>query len=162
MSISSRQRRLKGMANTYTQIYLHVVFSTKNRIDWIAPQIEDRVWAYLGGVARKHKMTAIQVGGIDDHIHALLGAPPILSPSQVAKYLKGDTSLWIHREFQAMNGFAWQDGYGAFSVSRSEIPRVVEYIKDQRKHHEKESFEEEYVRLLKLHGIEYDERYLFG
>ncbi len=150
------------MANTYTQIYLHVVFSTKNRVDWIAPQIEDRVWAYLGGIARKHKMTAIQVGGIDDHIHALLGAPPILSPSQVAKYLKGDSSLWIHREFQAMNGFAWQDGYGAFSVSRSEIPRVVEYIKNQRKHHEKESFEQEYIRLLQLHGIEYDERYLFG
>jgi REP element-mobilizing transposase RayT len=150
------------MANTYTKIYLHVVFSTKNRIDWIDPQIERRVWAYLGGIARKHKMTGIQIGGIDNHIHALIGYPPVLSPSQVAKYLKGDSSLWIHQEFQTMSGFAWQDGYGAFSVSRSEIPRVVEYIKNQRIHHQKTTFEEEYVKLLQLHDIEYDERYLFG
>lgn len=150
------------MANTFSQIYLHIVFSTKNRVDWIDPQIEDRVWAYIGGIARKHKMTAIQVGGIDNHIHALTGIPTIISPSQAAKYLKGDSSMWIHNEFQEMSNFAWQDGYGAFSVSRSEIPRVVEYIKNQREHHQERTFEEEFETLLKLHGIEYDERYLFG
>lgn len=150
------------MANTYSQIYLHIVFSTKNRVDWIGPGIENRVWAYIGGIARKHKMTAIQVGGIDNHIHALVGSPTTLSPSQVAKYLKGDSSLWIHNEFQEMHNFAWQDGYGVFSVSRSEIDRVVRYIQNQREHHLKQTFEEEYVALLKLHGIEYDERFLLG
>ena len=150
------------MANTFSQIYFHIVFSTKNRVDWINPEIEQRVWAYIGGIARKHNMTAIQVGGIDNHIHALIGSPTTFAPSQVAKYLKGDSSRWIHNEFQAMRDFAWQDGYGVFSVSRSEISRVVDYIKTQREHHKKQTFEDEFITLLKLHGIEYDERVLFG
>ena len=98
------------MANTYSQIYFHIVFSTKNRVDFIRPEIENRVWAYIGGIARKHKMTAIQVGGIDNHIHALIGSLAVLSPSQVAKYLKGDSSFWIYNEFQELRNFAWQDG----------------------------------------------------
>ncbi len=150
------------MANTYSQIYYHIVFSTKNRIDRIKPEIEDRVWAYIGGIARKHKITPIQFGGIDDHVHGLVGSPPIYSPSQVAKYLKGDSSKWIHSEFQDMQDFAWQDGYGVFTVSKSEIDRVVKYIQNQRVHHAKQTFEDEYVSLLRLHGIEYDERFLFG
>lgn len=150
------------MANTYSQCYNHVVFSTKNRIDLIDPQIEQRVWAYIGGIARKHGMTALQVGGIDNHIHALTSSPASKSPSNIAQYLKGDSSYWIKREFQMLNNFAWQDGFGVFSVSRSHVQRVTEYIKNQRKHHEKQTFEEEYVDLLKLHEIEYDERYLFG
>ena len=150
------------MANTYSQIYFHVVFSTKSRVDFIRPEIENRVWAYIGGIARKHKMTAIQVGGIDNHIHALVGSPTTLPPSQVAKYLKVDSSFWIHNEFQELRNFAWQDGYGVFSVSKTDIPRLVEYIKNQRMHHQKQTYEEEFVELLELHGIEYDERYLFG
>jgi REP element-mobilizing transposase RayT len=150
------------MANTYSQVYYHIVFSTKDRIDWIKPEIENRVWAYLGGIARKHKITAIQIGGVDNHIHGLLGSPPIYSPSQVAKYLKGDSSKWIHEEFPDLRDFAWQDGYGVFSVSRSEIGRVTKYIENQRTHHQKQSFEDEYVALLKLHNIEHDERFLFG
>jgi putative transposase len=150
------------MANTYSQIYLHIVFSTKNRTPWIDVDIETRVWAYIGGIARKHKIAPIQIGGIEDHVHALVGSPTTLSPSQIAKHLKGESSIWIHREFRHLKEFAWQDGYGAFSVSRSEIPRVVEYIKNQRQHHKSQSFEDEYVALLKLHGIEYDEQYLFG
>ncbi len=138
------------------------MFSTKNRLDLISPDIESRVWAYIGGIARKHKMTALQVGGIENHIHALMGSPTTLSPSQIAKYLKGDSSYWIHSEFEHLPEFAWQDGYGVFSVSRSEIPRIINYIKNQREHHKKQTFEEEFIGLLKLHGIEYDERYLFG
>jgi REP element-mobilizing transposase RayT len=150
------------MANTFSQIYFHIVFSTKNRVDLIHPDIEARVWAYLGGIARKHKMTPIQIGGIDNHVHALLGAPTTVSASQAAKYLKGDSSLWIHGEFPNLRDFAWQDGYGVFSVSKSLIPNVVEYIKRQRRHHERQTFEEEFVELLKLHEIDYDEKYLFG
>ena len=153
---------MKYMANTYSQIYFHIVFSTKNRVDFIRPEIENRVWAYIGGIARKHNMTAIQVGGIDNHIHALIGSPTVLSASQVAKYLKGDSSFWIHNEFQELRNFAWQDGYGVFSASKNDIPRLIEYIKNQRRHHLKQTFEEEFIELLELHGIEYDERYLFG
>ena len=107
-------------------------------------------------------MVALQVGGIDDHAHALVSVPTILSASQAAKHLKGDSSLWIHREFKGLRHFAWQDGYAAFSVSKSVVPDVVDYIRNQREHHKKQSFEDEYIALLKLHGIEYDEKYLPG
>jgi putative transposase len=87
------------MANTYTSLHYHFTFSTKNREPWIAAEIENRVWAYIGGIARQHKMTALQVGGIEDHVHALLTAPPTFSPSEIAQYLKGESSKWIHQEF---------------------------------------------------------------
>ncbi len=150
------------MANTYTSLYYHVVFSTKNREPFIAQDIENRVWAFVGGIARQHKMTALQVGGIEDHIHALIMAPPVLSPSQIAQFLKGDSSKWIHAEFSNLHYFNWQDGYGAFSVSKSKLADVIKYIKNQRAHHKSKSFQEEYLGLLELHGIEYDENYLWG
>ena len=149
------------MANTYSQLFYHLVYSTKNRVDFIHPEIEERVWAYTGGVARKHELTALQVGGIDDHIHALVLARPVIAPCLIPQWLKGESSKWIHAEFPQMSKFAWQDGYGMFSVSKSQVPDVIEYIRDQRKHHTRQTFEEEYVSLLKLHGIEYDARYVF-
>src|SRR5215471_7340895 len=150
------------MANTYTSLHYHFIFSTKNREPWIAQSIEDRIWPYIGGIARKHKMTAIQVGGVEDHIHALVMAPPTLSPSEIAQYLKGESSTWIHGEFRRLRLFEWQDGYGAFTVNKSQIPQVVEYIKNQREHHRKKTFQEEYLELLQKHGADYDERYLWN
>jgi REP element-mobilizing transposase RayT len=150
------------MANTYTSIHYHIIFSTKNREKYISQEIEERVWAYIGGVARAHKMTALEIGGFEDHIHALVTAPATLSLSQVAQFLKGDSSKWIHAEFPALRNFAWQDGYGGFTVSRSNLPEVVRYIKRQREHHRKRTFQEEYVEFLVKHGIEYDERFVWG
>ena len=150
------------MANTYTSLHYHVIFSTKNRVKRINIEIEQRVWAYLGGIARKHGMTALQVGGIEDHIHALLIAPPTLSPSQIAQFLKGESSKWIHEEFSALHDFAWQDGYGAFTVSKSNLPEVVHYIQQQREHHRKKTFQEEYLEFLQKHGVEYDKRFVYG
>jgi len=150
------------VANTYTSLNYHVVFSTKNRFPWLALEIEERVWAYIGGIARKHQMTAIQVGGVEDHIHALVMAPPTLAPFEIAKFLKGESSLWIHEEFPWLRGFSWQVGYAAFTVSKSEIPDVVRYIKNQREHHRVKTFQEEYLDFLHANGIEYDERYLWG
>lgn len=150
------------MANTFSQIYLHLVFSTKNRKKLIHRDIEERLWAFMGGIAKRHKMTPIQIGGIEDHAHVCLGIPATMSASQAAKALKGDSSMWIHAEFSQLRSFAWQDGYGAFSVSRSAIPDVVEYIRSQRDHHAKFSFEDEYRSLLRLHDIDFDERYLLG
>lgn len=150
------------MANTYTSLYYHVIFSTKNRVSYIKQEIEQRVWTYVGGIARRHKMAALQVGGMEHHLHALVMAPPTLSPSQIAQYLKGDSSKWIHEEFPDLSGFGWQDGYGAFTVSKSNLDEVISYIRNQRQHHRKRTFQEEYLEFLRKHGVEYDERYVWG
>lgn len=150
------------MANTYHSLHYHLIFSTKNRVAYLKPEIEQRVWAYLGGVARKHKMTALQIGRFDDHIHALVMAPPTIAPSQIAQYLKGDSSKWIHETFLELGDLAWQEGYGAFTVSKSNMESVVAYIQKQREHHKKQTFQEEYLEFLQKHGVEYDERYVWG
>lgn len=107
-------------------------------------------------------MTALQIGGVEDHIHAVVMAPPTLSPSQVAQYLKGDSSKWIHEEFPKLRAFEWQDGYGGFTISKSQLPEVIQYVQDQRAHHQKNTFQQEYLELLRKHGVDYDERYLWG
>lgn len=150
------------LANTYTSLYYHIVFSTKNRALFIRPQIEERLWDFIGGIARHHKMTPLQIGGIEDHIHALIMAPPTIAPAEIAKYLKGESSLWIKATFHDLPDFGWQDGYGAFTVSKSRLPDVISYIQKQRMHHQAKGFEDEYREMFDLHGIEYDERYLFG
>ena len=150
------------MANTYSQCFYHFVFSTKERAKFIFPDIEDRVWSYIGGIAKNHKMSAVQVGGIEDHVYALLMTKPSWAPSNIAQLLKGESSKWIHEEFSDLRRFGWQDGYAVFTVSKSIVPKVIEYIKDQRIHHSSKSFEDEYLELLQLHGVEYDDRFLFG
>lgn len=150
------------MANTYSQCFYHFVFSTKGRSKLLSADIEQRVWEYIGGILRNHGMSGIQIGGIDDHIHALTLARPVNSPSQIAQLIKGESSKWIHAEFPHLAKFAWQDGYSVFTVSRSIVPKVVRYIKNQRSHHSNKSFEDEYVELLELHDVEFDEKYLFG
>jgi REP element-mobilizing transposase RayT len=150
------------MANTYTSLHYHIVFSTKNRELWIERGIEQRVWAYLGGIAKQNKMTPLQIGGIEEHVHLLLGAPAVLAPAKIAQLIKGGSSAWIREALPGMKGFGWQDGYGAFTVSKSNLPSVTEYIQHQREHHRTRSFQEEYRALLKRHGIECDERYAWG
>jgi len=150
------------MTNTYTSLFYHLIYSTKNRVPWLGRDIAPRVWEYIGGIARNRKMTAIKIGGIMDHMHVLIMSPPIWSPSQIVQHIKGDSSKWIHEEFPKLRGFAWQDGYGAFSVSASEVGEVKRYIQNQYEHHRTKTFQEEYLDFLKEHGIQYDERYLWG
>lgn len=150
------------MANTYTALHYHFVYSTKNRAPYLTQDIEQRVWAYIGGVARKHGMVALQIGGFDDHIHALISAPPTLSPSHIAQYLKGDSSKWIHETFPELQEFAWQQGYGAFTVSKMRLDAVVRYIQNQRAHHQQRDFQAEYRDFLQTHEIAYDEQYVWG
>jgi putative transposase len=149
------------MANTYTSLHYHLVFSTKNRERWITTEVEERIWAYLGGIAKENKMHPVQIGGIEDHVHVLLGAPASIAPSKIAQLIKGGSSAWIHDTFPNMKAFAWQDGYGAFTVSKSSIPDVSAYIRGQRDHHRTKSFQDEYLALLKKHEIQYDARYLW-
>ena len=150
------------MANTYTSLHYHVVFSTKNRHPWIHAELEKRIWEYLGGIARLNDMKAIQIGGVEDHVHVVIGAPPTIAVSKAVQLLKGGSSRWIHETFPALAGFEWQDGYGAFSVSKSQLPEVIEYVANQREHHRVRTFQEEYRAFLEKHGVEYDERYLWG
>lgn len=150
------------MANTFTSLHYHVVFSTKNREPWIRQDVEERVWSYLGGIARENRMKALLVGGIENHVHLLLGIPASVSVSQALKLVKGGSSGWIKETFPGMNGFAWQDGYGAFSVSKSQIAEFEDSIRNQREHHRVKTFEEEYRAFLEKHEIDYQEEYVFG
>ena len=149
------------MANTITSLHYHVIFSTKNREPWISHDIEDRVWKFLGGIARENGMKALLIGGMPDHVHLALAMPPTQSVSKALQLLKGGSSKWIKDALPQMRNFAWQDGYGAFTVSKSNLPEVVAYIQNQREHHRVKTFQEEYLEFLVRHGIEYDERYLW-
>ena len=149
------------MSNTYTSLHFHFTFSTQYRRPWINADIEQQIWAYLGGIARKNRMKALMVGGVDDHVHLLIGGPPTIAPAKIAQLIKGGSSAWIHDEFPGLQEFAWQDGYGAFTVSKSALPDVSAYIENQREHHRTLTYQDEFLALLERHGIEYDERYLW-
>jgi len=150
------------VANTYTSLHYHLIFSTKNREPWICPDIEQRIWEYLGGIARQNGMKALQIGGIEDHVHVVLAIPAPLSLSKGLQLLKGASSKWIRETFPDLTTFQWQDGYGAFTVSKSHLPEVVDYVAQQREHHKHQTFQDEYRTWLHKHGIEYDERYVWG
>jgi REP element-mobilizing transposase RayT len=124
--------------------------------------VRERIWAFLGGIARENKATAIGIGGTADHIHLLIMAPAAMALSKMVQLFKGGSSKWIHETLPQMRDFAWQDGYGAFTVSKSQIPEVVRYIQGQQEHHRAKTFQEEYLGFLEKHGIEYDPRYVWG
>ncbi len=153
------------MANTYAALYFHVIFSTKNREKTIRRDIESRVWAYLGGIARENGFQAIAVGGTENHVHLLLSLPPTLAVSKAVQLLKGGSSKWIKDTFPPGPGvkhFAWQDGYAAFSVSQSQLGGVEKYVLGQPAHHRVKTFEEEYRAFLAKHAIASEEKYLWG
>lgn len=150
------------MANSFLSLQVHVVFSTKNRERWISPQVECEVWAYLAGIIKNQGGKALQIGGIEDHVHLLLAMPATLALSNLVKSIKGDSSKWISQTWPSMREFRWQDGYGAFTVGQSQIADTIAYIKNQRQHHQRKSFEEEYKAFLKVHGIGADDKYIFG
>jgi REP element-mobilizing transposase RayT len=149
------------MANTYTSLHYHFIFSTKNRENSVPQELEERIWSYLARIVNANKMHPIQIGGIEDHVHCLLGAPATIAPAKIAQLIKGGSSAWIQETFPELKGFKWQDGYGAFTVSISNIPDVAEYIANQREHHRTKTYQEEYLAFVKRHGIEYDERYVW-
>ena len=149
------------MAHSYSRNHIHLVFSTKERRPLITPELRTRLWPFLGGIARQNNMKAIEIGGVEDHIHILLSLPATMALSKALQLIKGGSSKWIHETFPAQRTFAWQEEYGAFSVSVSQLDKTVEYIKGQEAHHRKMTFQEEFLVLLKKHRIEYDDRYLW-
>jgi len=150
------------MANSYINCLIHVVFSTKGREKTITPDIQERLWPYMGGLARERGIKALAIGGTEDHVHLLLSVPSTISISKAVQEIKGLSSKWVHEAFPALQKFAWQEGYGAFSVSASQKQRTIDYIAGQKEHHRKRTFKEEYLAFLKKNDIEYDERYLWG
>jgi REP-associated tyrosine transposase len=146
---------------SYISSYFHCVFSTKERRPHIKPELRERLWPFLGGIARQNEMKAIEIGGVEDHVHILLSLPATMAVAKAMQLIKGGSSKWIHETFPEHREFAWQQEYGAFSVSVSQLDKTTEYIKEQESHHRKMTFQEEFLELLKKHRIEYDERYLW-
>ena len=149
------------MANTFTQLRYHCIWSTKNREPMIRPEIEERVWAIIAETGKRHGMNVIKTGGTENHVHALIDIPKTMSVSETMKGLKGGSSNGINKA-EIINGhFGWQDGYGAFTVRASSAGDVLDYITNQREHHRTMTFEEEYVKFLKRHEVEFNEKYLW-
>jgi REP element-mobilizing transposase RayT len=146
---------------SYISSYFHCVFSTKERRPFITPELRERLWPFLGGIARQNKMKAVEVGGVEDHVHILLSLPSTMAVSRAVQLIKGGSSKWVHETFPKHRLFKWQEEYGAFSVSVSQLDKTIEYIKGQEAHHRVMTFQEEFLVLLKKHRIEYDERYLW-
>ena len=150
------------MSRTFTNLLTHIVFSTKDREPFIVPELQSELYAYLGGLARELKGKSYGINGTTDHIHMLLSLPPVISMSDALRFLKSNSSGWVHDKWPRRRSFAWQLGYGAFSVSKSNVPIVLKYIGSQEAHHRRITFKKEFIDLLRRHDIEYDERYIWA
>ena len=149
------------MAHSYANLIIHYVFSTKNREKIMTIELQERLWAYMGGIAKGNNMKALAIGGIEDHVHMLISLPVTISISKAIQLIKGRSSKWVHDTFPDFNKFKWQEGYGAFSVSASQIKIIIAYINRQKEHHFKESFQDEYISVLEEHDIDYDKHYVW-
>src|SRR6266404_1249803 len=144
--------------HSFVSCLMHCVFATRERLPLIKPDLQQRLWPYLGGIARENKMKALAVRGVEDHVHALLSIPSTLSVAKSVQLLKGNSSKWIHDTFQEHWDFEWQEGYGAFSIGVSGIEETNGYIQGQAEHPRKITFTEELEVFLKTHGMDYVER----
>lgn len=148
------------MPGTYTQLMTHVVFATKRRRPWITHEVAERLYPYFGGIIRNERCTLFDVGGVEDHVHIYLRVRPDLAVSDLMRVVKARSSRWIHEQFDTLAEFAWQEGFSAFAVSKSQEESVKRYIAGQREHHRHEDFKAELLKLLHAHGIEFDERFV--
>jgi REP element-mobilizing transposase RayT len=139
----------------------HIVFSTKYRRPQITPEIESRLHAYLGGLVEGQKGAALAINGMRDHVHLLVRYRTAVSIADLQRELKSSSSGWVHDEFPAAQDFAWQEGYSVFSVSKSAQESVRVYVINQKEHHRQRDYPHELLALLRLHGVEFDERYVF-
>jgi len=149
------------MADTYTQIYIHYVFATKTRIRIINSDIQEELYNYVAGLTRELGCFLQCIGGMEDHMHLLIGLHPTMSVSTFAQKMKANTSRFINDQGWAWGKFSWQEGYGAFSVSQSGLGQVREYLSHQKEHHQSSSFIHEYESLLAKYHVDYEKKYLF-
>jgi REP element-mobilizing transposase RayT len=149
------------MAGTYTNLLFHLVFSTKGRFPLITRELQPELYAYVGGIVRGEGGVLIEIGGMPDHVHLLVKFKPTVAVAEMLRLVKGSSSKWANEEKFKARKFGWQDGYGAFSVSESQVDAVREYIRTQEGHHRGLSYQDEFRALLDRRGVEYDERYLW-
>ena len=149
------------MANTYTQIYIHVVFAVEGRQNLIKAEHNDELQKYITGIVSGQKQKLIAINNMPAHVHLLIGLQPDLALSDLVRDIKAGSSGFIKRNRWVAGRFSWQEGFGAFSYSRSQLDTVIRYIQNQQKHHAKKSFRDEYVELLEKFGVAYDKRYIF-
>jgi len=149
------------MSHTYCSSLFHCVFSTKQRRTTISQEIQPRLWAYMGGIAREHGFKALAIGGTEDHVHILLSLPSSVPIARAIREIKSASSLWMHQTEQSRD-FEWQEGYGAFSIGMAQTSATVGYIARQEEHHRRCDFQAEFVAFLKKHRIEYDPHYVWG
>ncbi|MEJ7849067.1 MAG: IS200/IS605 family transposase [Pyrinomonadaceae bacterium] len=146
------------MSHSYVSQLIHCVFSTKQRRPIITPELQSRLFPYIGGIARENKMKLIAAGGMEDHVHLLISMPKTLNISKAMQLIKGGSSKWVHDTFSEHRTFEWQEGYGAFSIGIGEVERTVNYINTQEEHHREKDFKKEFISFLDLN----DSLYLFG
>ena len=149
------------MAHTFTHLLTHIIFSTKDRRPLLNAELKSRLFPHLGGIIRAHDGKALIINGPSDHVHILASLAAKHSLSDLMRELKADSSGWVHKNYPDQKTFAWQIGYGAFSVSHSSLAEVEKYIANQEDHHRKVSFQEEFIEFLRRHEIVYDERFLW-
>ena len=148
------------MASTYTSLTYHIVFSTKHRRPSLTDAIRSETYNYIAGIIANKHGQVLEMGGVPDHIHLVTSCSPTIALADFVRDIKANSSKWL-REDKGRRDFQWQTGYGAFSVSRSQIDAVQQYVRNQPEHHRKRSFEDEFRDILKRHGISFDEKYLF-
>jgi len=149
------------MANTYTQIYIQIVFAVENRISLVTDQWREQLHKYITGIIQNHNHKLIAINSMSDHIHIFIGIKPIQAISDLLQDIKEYSSKWINANKFVMGHFNWQAGYGAFSYSHSQIDIVVKYIQNQKRHHQKKTFRQEYIEFLEKFHVEYNDRYIF-
>lgn len=149
------------MANTYTQLYFHIVFAVKGRRNHIAPNWKDELYKYISGIISNNNQKLFIINGMPNHIHILLGTKPNCNLSDLVRDIKANSSKWINENKFIQGKFEWQLGFGAFTVSQSGVPYVVNYIKNQEEHHRNKTFRDEYIDILKKNDVDYKNQYLF-
>jgi putative transposase len=150
------------MSHSYSSNRIHLIFSTKGREKRLPVELQPKLWPYMAGITCNHGFEAIKVGGVEDHAHVLLLLPPTIPLAKAVQVLKSCSSKWLNDTRAAGKDFAWQEGYGAFSVSASQTKGVIRYIESQAVHHAKRSYEEEFLEFLKRYGVEYDPTHVLG
>lgn len=149
------------MANTYTQLYAHVVFTVKGRNNLISNQWKERLYQYITGIITNKNQKLMIINGMPDHVHLLIGFKPDCNLSDLVRDIKANSSKWINENGFVNEKFEWQSGFGAFTIGQSQIQRVVKYILNQEEHHRKKSFREEYMAFLNAYGIDFKPEYIF-
>ena len=149
------------MANTYTQIHIHFVFAVKFRQALISNDWKEELFKYIAGIVKKHNHKLLAINGVSDHVHILIGIRPAQSISDLMKNIKQDSSRWINTSKISKSHFEWQEGFGAFSYSKSQLNAVINYIQNQELHHKKKTFKDEYINFLEKFEVDYDEKFIF-